>query len=527
MKKTFVLILALVMALCACTGAMAAEQVYKEAMTAAAEGQASFITTTAHRLDSSVNQPGVALTWQGGLKNLLVESYEMQEDGKVWILNIRKDAKWHDGNDVVAEDFIWSYSAWANPRIATRWNSKASSIVGYDEVMAGTTDVLSGVTKIDDKTVRVELKQAVPLWMKIEQIYLVIFPNHIFKDVKPEDVVAHDYWKARIGTGPFVWSEYVPGQYIKLSRNENYYDGVAKLDTVYYVFYKDAAAMLNAYASGEIDSTFYEGNSITPQERDYYAGLPNRKVVTMDKGSCSSIQMNIKDEDWSKLEIRQAVRYALDVDAILAGLYPGAIKADTLFPQRWTWTDNLNKYEYNPELAKELLAKNGYSGKTHKLVYTQTDALTQNLLVACQQFWAAVGINVELQQIDAAASTAMLASGEYDMGFNGTGMAVDPSLGETGVKTGELLAVGYSNARVDELFETGKKLSEQSEREPVYQEIAEILNAEAARAFLWYDIRDLGFSTKVVGPAEHFEEQKTIYFNLGVYNEMEKWYVID
>ncbi len=504
-----------------------ATQVYKEGMLLSAEGQASFITTTAHRLDASVNQVGVALAWNGELKNLLVENYEMEEDGKVWILHIRPEAKWHDGEDVVAEDFIWSYSAWANPRIATRWNSKASSILGYDEVQAGDTDTLAGVTKVDDKTVRVELKQAMPLWMKIEQIYLVIHPYHVFADVKPEDVIAHPYWTARIGTGPFVWTEYQPGQYIMLTKNANYYDGEPILETVYYVFFQDAAAMLNAYASGEIDTTFYEANGITPQERDYYASLPNRRLVTMDKGSCSAITLNCEDEDWSKPEIRQALLYAIDKQALLDNLYPGAINAITLFPQRWTWTDKLNDYAYNPDLAKELLEKNGYSGKTHLLTYVQSDTLTQSLLVALQQYWAAVGVNVELSLIDAAATTAMNQENRVDMALAGTGMAVDPSLGETLITTGQMLSANYSNARVDELFTLGKSFSSQEDRVPVYQEIAEILNAEAARAFLWYDIRDLGFSTKVIGPYEHFAEQHTIYFNLGVYNEMEKWYVTD
>ena len=502
----------------------AVDQIYYEAFPTGGQGESSFITTTAHRLDSTVNEPGVAITWQGGLKNLLVESYEMEEEGKVWILHIREDAKWHDGYDVVADDFIWSYTAWANPKVSSRWNEKASSIEGYEALHSGQADVLSGVTAIDDKTVRVELSTAMPLWMKLEQTYLVIFPYHIFKDVAPEDVVAHPYWKARIGTGPFKWEEYKPDQYIKLVRNDEYYDGPAKLDAIYYVIYADAAAMLNAYASGEIHSTFYEGNSITPDSREYYQSLPGHTVVTMDKGSCSTITLNFNDPDWADLRVRQAMMYALDIDSILANLYPGAIKARTLFPQKWTWTDNLNQYEYNPELAKELLAEAGFSGKTHNLYYTQTDTLTQNLLVACQQYWAAVGVDVALRKIDSAAVNDIHANSP-DMLLLGTGMALDPSLAETLVKSGSLLAYGYSNPRVDELLALGKTLSNQEDRVPIYQEVADILNADVAKLFLWYDIRDLGYSDNVIGPKEHYAEQGTILFNMGVYNEITSWYV--
>lgn len=506
---------------------MAAEQVYYEAITKASQGESSFVTTTAHRMDSYVNQPGVAMSWNGELKNLIVESYEMQEDGKVWILNIRKDAKWHDGYDVVAEDFIWSYSAWANPRVATRWNGKASSIKGYADVQSGATDVLSGVTKIDDKTVRVELNSAMPLWMRIEQVFLVVYPYHVFKDVKPSDVVAHPYWKARIGTGPFKYTEYVPDQYIKLTRNENYYLGAPILETVYCMIYADAKSMLNAYASGEVHTTFYEGTSIVPQDRDYYKSLPDHVVVTMDKGSNSAIVLNMKDEDWSKLEIRQALMYAVDVDAILTNLYPGALKALDIFPQSWAHGENLNAYDYNPELAKQLVAKAGYSGKTHTLYYAMTDQLVVNILQACQQYWAAVGINVNLQYLDAAGTTALNSSDKIDMLLNGTGMALDPSLAETALKTGEMLAYNYSNEKVDNLFAEGKKYENLEDRKAIYQEISTIINTELPRVWLWADIRDLGFSSKVVGPAEHFREQGSILFNMGVYNEIEKWYVVE
>ena len=506
---------------------MAEKQVYYEGAPKSSQGQSSFITTNAHRLDAVVNQPGVAMSWNGELKNQIVESYEMQEGGKVWILHIRPNLKWHDGYDVVAEDFIWSYSAWANPRVATRWNGKAASIKGFDAVQKGETDTLSGVTKIDDKTVRVELSDAVPLWMRIEQVYLVIFPYHIFKDVKPEDVVSHSFWTARIGTGPFKYAEYVPDQYIRFERNEDYYDGAPIIETMYYVFYENAAAMLNAYANGEIHTTFYEGTSITPDDRDYYASLKDHVVVTMDKGSASALILNFKDPDWAKKEIRQALLYALDIDTILANLYPGATKALDIFPQSWAHGKNLNSYDYNPEKAKELIAKAGYSGKTHILYYTMTDQTIVNLLQACQQYWAAVGIKVDLQYITAAAATELNLSDEKDMLLNGTGMSLDPSLAETGLKTGEMLAYNYSNPRVDELFAEGKKYSEVKDREKYYQEISTIINEDAVRCWLWFDIRDLGFSTKVVGPKEHWEEQGSILFNMGVYNEIEKWYVIE
>ncbi|MDD2406988.1 MAG: ABC transporter substrate-binding protein, partial [Sphaerochaetaceae bacterium] len=230
MKKTLVLVLLLCLSVAVFAGGktevpvstepsqatapkMAEKQVYREALLKAAQGQSSFITTTAHRLDSTVNEPMVALTWKGDLKPMIAESFEMLEDGKVWIMHIRDNATWHDGTDVTAADVIFSYSAYANPRVASRWNGKAQSIKGYADVQKGLSDKLSGVTAIDDKTVRIELSQAMPLWMKLEQTFLVIFPDHILGKVPADQLVAHGYWKNRVGTGPFKWAEYKPDQY--------------------------------------------------------------------------------------------------------------------------------------------------------------------------------------------------------------------------------------------------------------------------------------------------------------------------
>jgi peptide/nickel transport system substrate-binding protein len=506
---------------------LAAQQIYSEGLLAAAQGQSSFITTTAHRLDATVNEPLVALNWKGDLQPLIAERYEMQQDGKVWILYIRSNAKWHDGRDVTAADVIWSYSAYANSKVASRWNSKASSIMGYADVQAGKADKLAGVTAINDKTVRIELSQTMPLWLKLEQSFLIIFPDHILGGVAPDQVVAHPYWRARVGTGPFIWEEYKPDQYIKLKRNENYYLGAPKFTNLVYSIFGDAASQLNALASGQIHTIAYEGSLITPKDSATYAAMPNISVLAMDRGAPQTIAMNLRRPDWADERIRQALRYAIDVKAIIKAIYPGATEAVTLYPQKWTHPAGMNQYDFNPDLAKRLLAEANWSGRTVDLVYSQADTLTQDLLVAVQQYLKNVGVMVNLRRIDAAATTALYGSPEFDMAYTGAGMGLDPTSGDLLLKKGELAAFGYDNPRVNELLELGKTKANQPDREPIYQEISKILNKEMPKIVLWYDVRHLGFNDKAIGPKAHWEEQGIIYFNQPIYNEIEKWYLVE
>lgn len=506
---------------------MAESQVYYEGFLAAGQGQASFVTGTAHRLDSTVNEPMVALTWNGELKPLIAESYEMQEDGKVWILHIREDAIWHDGTPVTADDVIFSYSVYANPRTGSRRYGWASSIKGYQDVYDGKATFLEGVTAIDEKTVRVELNSATPLWMKIEQAYLVIFPYHLLKDVPETELGTCDYWKNRIGTGPFKWEEYKPDQYIMLTRNEDYYLGAPVLEKLVYVIYNDTSAQLNALASGEIGTVAYEGTLITPQDAETYDSMPGIKVVTMDKGAPAYLVLNLNRPEFADKRVRQAMRYAIDVETIVNSIYPGAIPAYTIFPQEWAKAEGMNTYEYNPEKAKELLTEAGWESRKIELIYYQGDTLTQNLIVAIQQYLAAVGIEIEPQYMDSASYNERYSSKEFDMAFAGSGVALDPSSSEKFCVSTGGEAKGYSNARIDELFALGKASANQEERAPYYQEAALILHEELPRVYLWYDIRHLGFNESIVGPSQHFEEQKILYFNMPVYNEIEKWYVTE
>jgi peptide/nickel transport system substrate-binding protein len=503
----------------------AQEQVYHEGWLAGCGTDATLYTTCTHRLDITVNQPMVAITWQGGLQPLLAESWDMEEDGKVWIFHLRKGVKWHDGEPFTADDVVFSFNAYANPEVASTWTSKASSIKGYKEFQAGEADGLSGVTAVDDHTVRVELTQAMPLWINLEQIYLVIVPKHILGDVPPKDLRAQEYWRNRVGTGPFKWEDYKEGQYISLVRNEEYFLGAPKLEKIIYHMYSDASTHVAALEGGEIDTIAYETTLVSVNDVERLDAVEGIDVVIMEKGSPTFITLN-HNREWGDKRLRQALRYGIDVKTILETIYPGARPAYTMFPQSWATPDDLNPYEFDPEKAKKLLKEAGWSGREVDFIYHYGDELNQNLIIAIQQYLADIGVKLAPRKIDPAGIHALRQSGEWDTGYMAHGMGIDPATGEPAVRsTGGAETFGYSNKEVDALFEKGKALRTREERAPVYQQISRILNEDMPNIWLWYDIRPLAFNRRVVGPYEHWNEQKIIYFNLPVYNEIEKWYI--
>lgn len=502
---------------------------YAEGWLAGAGVEGSLWTTATHRLDATVNQPLVAINWLGELQPLLAESWEMLEGGRVWILHLRRGVKWHDGTPFTSEDVVFSFNAYANPKAAARWATKVKDILGYDEFQAGISNSLSGVTAIDEYTVRIELKEAMPLWLKLAQTYIVILPKHILGAVPADQWRGHPYWKNRIGTGPFKWVEYVPDRYILLERNEEYFLGAPKIKYLVYRFYTDATSHLAALERGEIDTIAYETTLIGLDEVSRIDQLPGIDVVVMDKGMPNFLSVNHARPEWSDVRVRQAIRYAIDVNAIIENVHFGnARPAYTIFPQAWAIPDDLNTYPYDPDKARQLLAEAGYKfDRKIELIYHYKDPVTHRALLAIQYYLSQVGINVTLRLVEPAEILVLRETGNWDIGYFGHGMGLDPALGAPLMTRGAPEASGYANEEAERLFTEGLKYTTIQERQPIYHAIARIANQELPHIWLWYDPRPLAFNRRVWGPYEHWSEQRIIYFNMPVYQRIEQWYIKD
>lgn len=499
-------------------------QVYREGFSAGCSPVTSLDTGCAHRLDAYVNEPLVAITWQGELKPMLAESYEMQQDGKVWVFNLRQDVVWHDGETFNADDVLWSLNAYADPGIGSRRHVWTNQILGYQEFRDGAADSLAGVTKIDDYTVQVELTNASPIWLNIRGIYLIMLPEHILSQVEKANVLTDSFWQNRVGTGPFSWEEYVPDQFIRLERNDSYYLGAPLLETVILQLYTDTATMLADLERGALDTTWYESDVFSPDDARRLDELEGIDVLSMDKGS--PLLLRINHEIFGDVRVRQAMRYAIDVPLILDTVYfEGGRPAVTMFTQAWANPDDLNTYEYNPELARELLAEAGWDSSQQIELAYQAGGLTETIATILQQFLLEVGINAVPRQADAATLEDQRVNQTLGIHIAGYGLSIDPSIGDAATLCGNTLAGGYCNEGLTALWQQGAQLPNSPEREAVYQDISRILNEDLPSIWLWYEIRPIGFNRRVVGPYEHWSEQESILFNLPVYNEIETWYV--
>lgn len=485
-------------------------------------------TTCGRRIDEAFLQGLAQVKWTAdGVQPLLAESWDMEDGGKAFVFHLREGVKWHDGAPFTADDVVFSFNIFANPAVGSTYASKLSDVLGYDEFKAGTATSLAGVTKIDDKTVRVELKSATPLWVDLQQISISILPNHILGSVPADQLRTHSYWKNMVGTGPFIMTKFVDDQYIEGVANPDYFLGKPKLDKIVFQIYADTTAILNALEAGELDATPYEGGGIPLDQVKRFEAMDHLTVLgNMDAGLPTFIMLNLEDPDFAKLEVRQAMMYAIDRQTIMETVRMNYGKiSNTMFPAEWARPADLEEYAYNPEKAAELLKAAGWDS-TRKIdfLYYYNDQVNKDIVVAIQSYLAAVGINVEPRLVDGAGFNQALVDKTFQAGYGANGQGLDPSIGALITKCGTQRAMGYCNERVDELFNLGLSKATREERAPYYQEISRILNQELPKIWLWYEVRPMGFNKRIVGLAEHFQQQPLLMFDTPIYNEIHTWY---
>jgi len=485
-------------------------------------------TTCGHRLDETILQGLVHVLWTGdGVKPMLAQSWETPDSGKTFVFKLRPGVKWHDGAPFSAKDVVFSLNLYANPKVGSPWSQKLSAVSGYAAFQSGAATSLAGVSAPDDMTVRIELDNAKPAWVELQLIAISILPQHLLGGVAPQEIRGNRFWINRVGTGPFIWKAYASDQYVETVRNADYFLGAPKLGRIVYQIYKDISPIVSGLELREVDAMSYEGGGVPLSELGRLQKVPDLAVLSkVNAGLPTYIQFNLANPRFADVRVRQAFMVAIDRGAIIETVKQGTGElSNTMFPQAWARGDNLDPYDYDPARARRLLKEAGWStGKPIDFIYYYTDQMNVDTVVAIQSYLAAVGIDIKPRLLDPATINQVYADGSFELGLFANGMGLDPSLGSPLVACGSKpLALGYCNKDVDALFDKGLSSADRSVRARSYQEISRIMNREVPKAWLFNEVRPLAFNKRIMGLSEHFAQQPLLFFNLAIYNEVEKW----
>lgn len=289
---------------------------------------------------------------------LLAESWEIQEDGTKYVFKIKQGVKFHNGQELTAEDFKWTYERACEPAlISSTAPNYLGEIVGVKEKIAGTAKEISGIQVVDPYTLSIKIDKVRPYFLgKLTYIVNAVLP----KGGVPMSEIKNA--KEMVGTGPFKSDQYVPDQLIVLAANKDYHGGAPLVEKIERPVIKDAATRLNKFKSGELDLVMLERQDVTGLQGD---ATFKSQLKFFPRPAVWYVAMNsLHYKPFKDVRVRQAVGMAIDKNVIVNDILGGINSlADSIVPPGVLGhRDNAKGLPYNVEKAKMLLAEAGYPG---------------------------------------------------------------------------------------------------------------------------------------------------------------------
>jgi len=260
---------------------------------------------------------------------------------------------------------------------------------------------------------------------------------------------------------------------------------------------------------GEIDML---QNDLPPELVRYLETRPGINVQHLRGSNFAYLGFNLLDPVLAHIEVRQAIAYAIDRDAIIHTLLSnGARTADALLPpEHWAGNAQLVGYRYDPQRARALLAKAGYSN-SHPLRLTyklSNDPFRLRLATVLQSQLAAVGIDVRLQSYDWGTFYGDIKAGRFQL----------YSLAWVGIKTPDIFRYAYhsksvppeganrghyNDAQADQLIEQAESATDSADQARLYQSLQAHLLATLPAVPLWYEDQVFAARVDITGYSLH------------------------
>ena len=359
------------------------------------------------------------------LTNTGLASIQFDVENKTATVTLNsKDYKWSDGQPVTIDDYIFAYQAIGNKDYTgVRYDDDYKNVVGMEEYHEGKADSVSGLEKVDDYTVKIHFKEMSPsMQLAGGSVCSYIMPKHIFKDIPEKEWEKSDYVRGTkfVGLGQFKIKSIIRGESVTLVPNEHYYKGVAKVDKV----------VMEVVSPDNIVSEMKAGNydiaTMPNSQYDSYKDLTNVTLLSAEESAYEYIGFHLGkyDEETGKNvtdpkakmadeKLRQAMAYALDIDAAGQNLYNGLQHSSNsiIIP---FFKDIYNKeqegFTYNPEKAKQLLDEAGYKdvdgdglrenkdGSKLQINFAARtrDEANESLVQQYLNWWKEIGLDVKL-----------------------------------------------------------------------------------------------------------------------------------
>ncbi|MEK3929055.1 peptide ABC transporter substrate-binding protein [Bacillus sp. FSL R7-0642] len=426
----------------------------------------------------------------------VAKSFQRSEDGKKYTFDLRKDAKWSNGDSVTANDFMFAWKRAINPETTSQYASMLFYVKNAKEINKGTMplDAL-GVKVINDYKLEVELEQPIPYFLQLLALPIYLPQHESFLKEQGKNYALEP--SNLIYNGPFVLEKWKHEQEFQLKKNAAYWDQKkVKLDEINFQIVKDTMTVVNLYEAGDLDRV-----PINSQFVDKYKG--NKELHMSSDPGIAMLRFNEKNNALANKKVRQSISFALNKEDFVAHfINNGAKPASGLVPAG----------HVNEETGKDFRKENGdlssYDLQNAKkiweeakkelgveqvnlefLTFEQDNAKRMAEYIKGDLEKHLQGLTIQIKQQPFKQKLQLEQTGDYDISMANWGPDFkDPisylELFTTGNPNNKM---NYSNLHYDELIKRAKSdlVLNQKKRWEALQEAERILLQDAAVAPLY------------------------------------------
>ncbi len=272
----------------------------------------------------------------------LAESWTLSPEGTIWTIKLRKGVQFHKGyGELTAEDVKFSFERQINKAPGTRYGVNL--------------DVIKSIEVVNPHTVQIALKSFDPIFL----LRMVGYQNGYIISKKAAEKLGDQFKWNPVGTGPFYFERHSPRDKIVLKAFDKFVGGRPQIDEVHWFDVPEDATKLIGLEKGTFDVLYPE--AVTAD----FADQVKKMGAVIDRrgpGGQERFYINMTMPPFDDIRVRKAFMHAIDRKAIKETMYPGGLArlATSCLPPGYFGHIPMEFPEYNPELAKKLLAEAGH-----------------------------------------------------------------------------------------------------------------------------------------------------------------------
>ena len=375
-------------------------------------------------------------------------------DDTTWEITIRDDVHFHNDEPVTAADVVASFD----------------EVLSHDSPLSGFFAGIVTVEAIDEHSIRIDTDRPKGDMMTALEMLLV---------APADQVGTEEFHNNPVGSGAFVFAEWSPGDVLVLERNTDYWGEMAGVDQLEFYDVPEAAARVTGVITGELDVIF----DIGPEDVETLEAADGVSVITGPAWPYYKTWPNHGVEPFDDVRVRKALWHAIDSETMVDSLLPGLAEVQRApVSSSAVHAGDFEPYEYDPDLARELLEEAGYpDGFETSIQWPSGDGpQIREVATTFASYWNAIGIEVELLEREAGVWGEHFGEATYEINL----MAHSGSQGDAASVLGRLYhsdehRLGYGDEQTDALIENARTEVDVDEQAQAWRDVQARLWEEA------------------------------------------------